>query len=79
MTAIRQLFRRSILFLTVLAAGVVPAVQRVIWKLLDVFRRTDEKRFLKTLRGVPRQIWARRIKVGLTQSELDFVRKRMGR
>ena len=46
-------------------------------KLLDESQKDDEKRFLATLSGEPKRIWSRRIRAGLTESELDFIRKKL--
>lgn len=43
----------------------------------DPDRHEDEQRFLASLKGEPRAIWQRRVRRGLTPSELAFVRKRL--
>ena len=44
-------------------------------KTLDDAQEEDERNFLETLSGEPKRIWSRRIRRGLTQGELDFIRR----
>ena len=46
-------------------------------KLLDDEQKEDEKSFLATLTGEPLKIWKRRIRKGLSKTELDFIRSEL--
>ena len=53
------------------------AIVESAYKLLDEIQETDELKFLNTLSGEPKKIWTRRVRAGLRQSELDFIRSKL--
>jgi DNA-binding MarR family transcriptional regulator len=57
--------------------GVQPPEDAAPW--ITRYKATDEeRRFLASVEGEPRRIWARRIARGLSETEREFINQKLG-